>query len=800
MRKFLFLFLIGFLTCQALSQTDEIDSLQLVLSKLQAKDPTYVNVANEIAFELSMTDQRKSIYYINLAISVAKDINYQKGLIRATTLKGNSFLIIGLPDQALSYYLETLTYDVSKYPLENVRLFNNIGEVYRRKEVFDSSLKYFNKALVLATNELPDFQPVIILSNLGEVSLMKNDVVSAERYFEECLTNSIESNDYRGQGYGYFGLAECAFLGGDIRKAIKLQHQSLESRLLADHKRGLIQSYLKLGQYYESGINNDSALFFWRKAEDLALSFESNDLLSETYNKLYSFYFKSGDIANAAKYLDYHKNLGDSIRNAEFIANVDKMQSALKAELVIAENRLLKQEQQQAKSEEDARLIVIALGVLIIGGLGFTTYQYRKKQRVIKEASSETIFTTSLLSFSNELNSADLNLNFFLQNLLKKSREVLNCDRATFWELDSEDSIYLKLISEKAGVPSIPPAKFSREEFPLFFNDFLANRTVAVSNISQDPRLTDIYEKYFKQAGIESILNAPILIDKKFIGFVSFTMLRRTVRDWHVQEQRYVGSLADLIVAAIAKNRGNILELEKEELIQKLRIRNKSLREFNSVISHNIREPLTQIIGFSELLQSSQTQDIENSSEIIPKISSASHRIDTVIKELSTILNESDPRPSDFRLISLEKLIREVFDLLKSEIKTKNITIDQTLKIDKIVTYKAFLSDALYHLISNSLKFSKPDERLHLNIESYEDELHHYIKISDNGRGMNLDQFGDKVFKMYQRFHLDTEGRGIGLFIVKNRITAINGLIELESKEEVGTSFTIKLPKEPNRI
>ncbi|WP_370087027.1 ATP-binding protein [Ekhidna sp.] len=800
MRKFLFLFLIFLLPTITIGQRNEVDSLLVTLGDLKKKDSTYVNVVNDIAFRLSLTDQQQSIYYINQGISIAKEINYEKGLIRATTIKGSSFLIIGLTDQALSYYLEALSYNAEKYPMEFVRLNNNIGEVYRRKGVYDSSLKHFNKALFLAEKKLKQYLPVIILSNIGEVLLMQNQIDSAKSYFQKCLENAVSSDHLRGQGYGYYGLAECTFKEGNSDLAIDLQKQSIQSRLKADHKRGLIQSYLKLGEYFKSKSQRDSVLYYWKKAEQLASSNEANDLLNEVYNKLYTFYFNEDNIAEAAAYLNRHKNLSDSIRNAEFIGNVQKIRSALQAELVIAENEILRQEQQKAKAEEDARLIVIALGILIIAGLGITTYQYKKKQRIINETTTESNYTSSLLELSRKLNHENLDIDSFIKDLLVSSRENLSCDRATYWELSPENSLVLKGESVKPGSPHIRTVEFSNEEFPDFLSEFLQNRTVAVSRMSSDLRLQDIYERYYKPAGIEAVINAPIIADKKFIGFLSYVILHKKSREWSLQDQRFVGSLADLIVAAMAKKRGDILEIEKEELIQKLRIRNKSLQEFNSIISHNLREPLTQIIGLSDLLKDNKGKNQEEAFEIVSRISTASNRIDTVIKELSTILNESDPKLSDFRSISIDRLIKEVLDLLKSEMKSRNVTIDQNLKVTKIKSYKPFLSDALYHLLSNSLKFSYPDKRLLLKIETYEDELHNLLKISDNGRGMNLAQVGDKIFKMYQRFHLDTEGRGIGLFIVKNRISAINGLIDVDSEEGVGTSFIMKFPKNPHLV
>lgn len=797
MRKFLFLLLFVLSFLKAPSQTKDLDSLKLVLSGLKTKDITYVNVVNDIAFRLSITDPQQSIYYINLALSVAKDISYEEGILRATTIKGNSFLIIGMPDQALSNYLEALNYNPHNYPLEQVRLNNNIGEVYRRKELYDSSLKYFNRALKLAEENVSEYKPVIIYSNLGEVSLMKGDVIKALDYFNKCLKNALEEDHLRGQGYAYHGLAECAYINGNVAEAIELMKKSIDIRFLAKHQRGAIQSYLQLGTYFNSNSipEPDSALHYWRKSEALAKEYETNDLLNEVYSNLYKFYLNKFDIKNAAIYLELHKNLGDSIRNAEFISNVSKIRSALSTELVNAENELLKQERLQLESEEDARLIVIVLAFLIVLGLAVATYQYRHRQNATKEAENESLFTETLLVLSNRLNSDDFVLDEFVDELLEISQKTLRTDRATYRKFDKKDeSLYIDSKTQNKKAENIPEVTIHKEDIIGFFNEFLSNRTVAITKVSEESRLSELYGTYFKSIGIESVLSGPILIDGHFEGFISYAMTNRKIREWNMQEQRYVASLSDLIVVAIAKYRGNILKEEKEKLIEKLRSRNKSLQEFNSVISHNLREPLTQIIGLSDLLKDFNTTNGE-AKEIVNRISDSSNRIDKVIKELSIILSETEPTPADFRLLSIERLFKEVVDLLKNEIKSQNVTIEQVFESTKIKSYRAYLIDVLYHLLSNSLKYADKSKRLHIKVHSYEDEFKQYLVISDNGRGMDLTRFGDKIFKMYQRYHIDIEGRGIGLFIVQSRVNVLNGIISVESTEGVGTSFKIEFPK-----
>ena len=68
------------------------------------------------------------------------------------------------------------------------------------------------------------------------------------------------------------------------------------------------------------------------------------------------------------------------------------------------------------------------------------------------------------------------------------------------------------------------------------------------------------------------------------------------------------------------------------------------------------------------------------------------------------------------------------------------------------------------------------------------------MTVQDNGIGMDLTKLKDKLFNLYQRFHHHVEGKGMGLFLVKTQVEALNGTIEIDSKVNEGTSFKIQLP------
>ena len=63
--------------------------------------------------------------------------------------------------------------------------------------------------------------------------------------------------------------------------------------------------------------------------------------------------------------------------------------------------------------------------------------------------------------------------------------------------------------------------------------------------------------------------------------------------------------------------------------------------------------------------------------------------------------------------------------------------------------------------------------------------------FSDNGIGMNMHSIKDRIFGLYQRFHSNTDSKGIGLYLIHSQITALGGKIEVESEVNAGTTFTI---------
>jgi signal transduction histidine kinase len=96
--------------------------------------------------------------------------------------------------------------------------------------------------------------------------------------------------------------------------------------------------------------------------------------------------------------------------------------------------------------------------------------------------------------------------------------------------------------------------------------------------------------------------------------------------------------------------------------------------------------------------------------------------------------------------------------------------------------------------LTNAIKYRHPKKKLVVEIDAVLKNNELLLIIKDNGLGINLEKHKKEVFGLHKTFHGNSDAKGVGLFITKLQVEALNGKIELNSKEGEGTSFTIHFP------
>jgi PAS domain S-box-containing protein len=235
------------------------------------------------------------------------------------------------------------------------------------------------------------------------------------------------------------------------------------------------------------------------------------------------------------------------------------------------------------------------------------------------------------------------------------------------------------------------------------------------------------------------------------------------------------------------------LEMEREDMIDDLLKKNRDLHQFSYIVSHNIRGPLSTILGVSNLLQENMPK--EGLGVLLEAIKTTSERMDLVIRDLNEILQIKKEMPEAKVNVDLNKLLVDVTERLAHLINEKNAVIEPNFAAaNELLTVKPYMSDIFYHLVSNSLKYSKPGTPPVIKIWSEIKNRKVVINFEDEGTGIDLVKNKNKMFMLYQRFHHTIEGRGLGLFMTKTQVEALNGNIEVESEPGAGTKFRVSFP------
>ena len=268
-----------------------------------------------------------------------------------------------------------------------------------------------------------------------------------------------------------------------------------------------------------------------------------------------------------------------------------------------------------------------------------------------------------------------------------------------------------------------------------------------------------------------------------------------------------------IVFSAIHNSRGDIqgiicissdiTELKKSEIhlkklnknltnyTKELVAANEGLEQFSYIVSHNLRAPVANIIGISEIID-----DEDCPGEVREKLNfellNNVKKLDTVVRDLNDILKTKADYNNNRELVDFEDLVSDIMTTTNLLIDHEKVSVDCNFEeFPSMVTLKSYLYSIFYNLIINSIKYQSPDRDLKIEITSGIDDERQYIKFRDNGLGMDLTRKKDQIFGLYKRYHYHIEGKGMGLFMVKTQVELLGGKIEVDSEVDEFSEFVI---------
>ncbi|MFV5691839.1 PAS domain S-box protein [Flavobacterium sp. LT1R49] len=233
-------------------------------------------------------------------------------------------------------------------------------------------------------------------------------------------------------------------------------------------------------------------------------------------------------------------------------------------------------------------------------------------------------------------------------------------------------------------------------------------------------------------------------------------------------------------------------EIELKHLLEVTSQQNNKLYNFAHIVSHNIRSHSSNLAMVVDVIEN--TEDITEKLSYFDLFKEGTEKLSETIEYLNEIITIQQKTNIEKTKINLKNEIEKTKKALSLAIKESKITITHTIPDELMVNaIPAYLDSILLNLFTNAIKYRSLERNAILEIGYEVNEDFTVITFKDNGLGLNLKKNGHKIFGMYKTFHGNEDAKGIGLFITKNQLEAMDGKIEVESEVGLGSIFKVYL-------
>jgi PAS domain S-box-containing protein len=253
------------------------------------------------------------------------------------------------------------------------------------------------------------------------------------------------------------------------------------------------------------------------------------------------------------------------------------------------------------------------------------------------------------------------------------------------------------------------------------------------------------------------------------------------------------GELTQFICIQQNINAQKAMEAQQAQLTRDLYAHNRDLQQFTYILSHNLRAPLANALGLTKML----TQVDKQSSMFdtsLGHLRQSLVQVDTVLQDLNLMLSIRDRQhQQESETVVLAEVCQQAVQHASQALAQcqGQITLDLVAGL-AVRGSRAYVYSIFDNLLSNAIKYRAPERPLLIAIRCFPGEHGEAsISFADNGSGFDRHKAGADVFQLYKRFHTAQLGRGLGLFLVKTHVEAMNGTIEVNSQVGVGTRFLI---------
>ena len=231
-------------------------------------------------------------------------------------------------------------------------------------------------------------------------------------------------------------------------------------------------------------------------------------------------------------------------------------------------------------------------------------------------------------------------------------------------------------------------------------------------------------------------------------------------------------------------------EQNLKQLNEHLKRQNHQLEEFAHIASHNLRAPITNMMSLIQIKESDV--DPETESFVWDNLKKGVANLDETIVELNEVVKSSWELDKRKRKVKLSSVLKKILASIKNELMdVGGIVKSDFNSFDSIIYPKVYIESILINLITNGLKYANPSRPPEILLTTKILNGDKCLMVQDNGLGIDVEKFGNKIFGLRKTFHNHPDARGVGLFITKAQVESMGGTIRVESEIGKGSNFII---------
>ncbi len=227
-----------------------------------------------------------------------------------------------------------------------------------------------------------------------------------------------------------------------------------------------------------------------------------------------------------------------------------------------------------------------------------------------------------------------------------------------------------------------------------------------------------------------------------------------------------------------------------EKMSHELQLSNNELQQYAYLTSHNLRAPVTNLRSLIKLFDKESLT--EKNKLFFDKIEFSVNNFNQMLSDLNEILSARKEEITFSKTLDITEELKYALDSISQTASEQSLKVLHNFsQAPQVHSSPDVLQSVLLNLITNAIKYKRQESQPEVFLQTAVSGDYVILKVTDKGIGINLEKHGSRLFNPYQRFHTHTEGKGLGLYLIKTQVEKMGGKIIVESEENEGTTFSI---------